>query len=164
MASFFDKVVIGINKGVNSVSESSKLIIEKANVNTSIKDAEKEKSILLQNLGTLIYNLHISQEITIEQCAGICGEIAMIDQKIMALQQQLQALEANKAQVVQTPQYMQSSQHTQTSVIQQTPQVQFEPQQETIETQNENKNICVCGFTNKPEAKFCAACGAKLEV
>lgn len=96
MAGFFDKVVVGLNKGVNTVSEGSKLIVEKANLNTQIKDTEREKNRLLQNMGTLVYNLHANGEIEIEQCIGMCTEISAMDQKIMALQQQLQALEMPK--------------------------------------------------------------------
>ena len=138
MAGFFDKVVEGLNKGVSTVSEGSKLIVEKANLNTQIKDIEREKGRLLQNMGTLIYNLHASGEIKIEQCIGMCNEVSAMDQKIVALQQQLQALEVPKTQPVQYAQTIIPSEPVANGVT------------------------CECGFVNKEGAKFCAKCGKQM--
>lgn len=138
MAGFFDKVVDGLNKGVSTVSEGSKLLVEKANLNTQIREVEREKSRLLQNMGTLVYNLHANGEIEIEQCTGMCNEVLTMDQKIVALQQQLQALEVPKTQTVQ---------YTQT-VMQTDPIV--------------NGVTCECGFVNKEGAKYCAKCGKQI--
>lgn len=98
MARFFDKVVLGLNKGVNTISEGSKIIVEKANLNACIREAEKEKSDLLQNMGALVYNLQVSGEIRIKQCEEICNEIPEIEKKIEAMQQKLQSLEMPKYQ------------------------------------------------------------------
>lgn len=138
MAGFFDKVVDGLNKGVSTVSEGSKLLVEKANLNTQIREVEREKSRLLQNMGTLVYNLHASEEIRVEQCAGMCNEVAAMEQKIIALQQQLQSLEVPKTTTVQ---------YAQTVV-----------QSDTIA----NGITCECGFVNKDGAKFCAKCGKQM--
>lgn len=138
MTGFFDKVVDGLNKGVSTVSEGSKLLVEKANLNTQIRDVEKEKFRLLQNLGTLVYNLHASGEINIEQCVGMCSEVSLMDQKILALQQQLQALEIPKTQ---------TAQYTQTII----------PPEPVG-----NGVVCECGFVNKEGAKFCAKCGKQM--
>lgn len=139
MAGFFDKVVEGLNKGVNTVSEGSKLIVEKANLNTQIKDTEREKNRLLQNMGTLVYNLQASGEISVEQCIGMCNEIAVKDRKIIELQGQLQALEAVKIQTVQ-----------------------YTTQTVAPTDINANGVICECGFINKEGSKFCAKCGKQV--
>lgn len=138
MAGFFDKVVEGLNKGVSTVSEGSKLLMEKANLNTQIKDVERDKNRLLQNMGTLVYNLHASGEIKIEQCVGMCSEVTAMDQKIIALQQQLQALEVPKTQPIQYAQTVVPS--------------------ETVA----NGATCECGFVNNEGAKFCAKCGKQM--
>lgn len=138
MAGFFDKVVEGLNKGVSTVSEGSKLLMEKANLNTQIKDVERDKNRLLQNMGTLVYNLHASGEIKIEQCVGMCSEVTAMDQKIIALQQQLQALEVPKTQPMQYAQTVAPS--------------------ETVA----NGAACECGFVNNVGAKFCAKCGKQM--
>lgn len=139
MAGFLDKVVVGINKGVNSVSEGSKLIVERANINTQIKETEKQKNILLQNMGALVYNLQVSGEIEIPHCTGMCSEITTLDQNILALQKQLQALETSKTPAPAT--------YTQTIAP-----------AEAIP----NGITCECGFINKEGAKFCAKCGKPM--
>lgn len=138
MAGFFDKVVEGLNKGVSTVSEGSKLLMEKANLNTQIKDVERDKNRLLQNMGTLVYNLHASGEIKIEQCVGMCSEVTAMDQKIIALQQQLQALEVPKTQPMQYAQTVVPSEPVANGVT------------------------CECGFANNEGAKFCAKCGKQI--
>ncbi len=48
MAGILDKMVVGINKGINIVSENSKLMVEKAQINTAVQDAENEKNIYIE--------------------------------------------------------------------------------------------------------------------
>lgn len=137
MADFFDKMLVGINKGVNTVSVGSKVLVEKAKLNTQIKDTEWEKNRLFQNIGTLVYNLHINGEVEIEQCAEMYSEVAAIDQKIEMLQRQLQALES--------------------------PQTQPTRYAQTIQPNTAANGVsCKCGFINKEGAKFCAKCGSAL--
>ena len=137
VAGFLDKVVVGLNKGVNAFSEGSKLLVEKATLNSQIQDTEKEKNKLLQSMGTLVFNLIVNGEIQLEQCNGMCTEIAAYNKKIGELQQQLQALDAAK---VQQPQYV-------------APEAQA-PQDGGIQ--------CQCGCINKAGAKFCSKCGQAL--
>ena len=138
MAGLFDKVVVGINKGLNAVSEGSKLVIEKAQINALISDKEKEISHLFNNIGMLVYNLQLKGEINIEQCTDMCNELTKVKGSISELQQQLRLLEAQK------------------------------PQTSTYDMQNENGQqandgvTCSCGYTNKVGAKFCANCGQSL--
>ena len=96
MASFLDKVVYGINKGVSTVSEGSKTLAEKAKLNLQIQEAEKEKNKMLQNIGTLIYNLHQSGEVQVEQSTGMCNEVTAFNQKIADLQEKLKTLDLAK--------------------------------------------------------------------
>lgn len=139
MAGFFDKVVEGLNRGVSTVSEGSKLLVEKANLNTKIKDVEKEKNLIIHNMGVLVYNLYANGAVKIEQCEGMCNEIAALDQKISSLQQQLQLLESGKTSV---------------------------PQYENVAATGaviENGVPCECGHINKEGSKFCAKCGKQLQ-
>ena len=137
MANFFDKVVVGLNQGINSVSESSKVFMEKAKLNTQIQDIEREKNSLLQNIGLLIYNLQVSGELTVEQCSGMCDEIKTADEQIAMLKKQIQTIEMQKGQ---TTSYNQG--FTNQSI--------------------ENGIRCECGNINKSGAKFCAKCGQPL--
>lgn len=138
MSGFFDKVVDGLNRGVSTVSENTKLFAEKANLSTQIKDIERDKLHLLKDIGTLVYNLHANGEIKIEQCLNMCDEVSAMEQRILELQERLKALETTKTQ---------SMQYTQTTVA-------VEPV--------ENGITCKCGFINKEGAKFCAKCGTQL--
>lgn len=133
MAGFFDKVVMGINKGVNTVSEGSKLIAEKAKLNLQLQDAEKEKAKLFQNIGMLVYNLQKNEEIHIEQAEAMLGEVDAVIEKADGIRAKLKALDAEKEQA-----------NTATAV----------PLQDGV--------VCSCGYTNGSDAKFCAKCGNKL--
>ena len=93
MASIFDKVIVGINQGLNSVSESSKNLVEKAKINTQLQDFERERNLLLQNIGTLVYNLQVSGELTVDKCSEMCYEVQKYNEQIASLQNQLKALE-----------------------------------------------------------------------
>lgn len=133
MAEFLDKMLVGINKGMNSVSEGSKNLMEKARLNTEIKDNEAKKAHIAQQLGLLAYNLQSKGDISIEQFQAMCDEITQYNSVIEKLKANLQALDIPKAPPA-------------------APQPQYQ-----------NGIVCGCGFTNKPDAKFCAKCGSKLE-
>lgn len=134
MAGFLDKVVVGINRGVNSVSEGSKTFVEKAKINTQIQDLEREKNQLLINMGNLVYNLQINGEINIPQCVGICEEITRFNSSIKEQQEKLTAIEAQRGGY-----YDEYNSAPQSGGVQ-----------------------CQCGFVNKPGAKFCSKCGSPL--
>ena len=133
MAGFFDKVVVGINKGVNSVSEGSKNLVEKAKLNVQIQELENQKNQILQNMGALVYNLKAEGTLEAPECDGMCQEITAINEKLAGLQDQIKALEAPKPQA---------------PVVPVTPAV--------------TGVTCTCGFQNKEGAKFCANCGTAL--
>lgn len=139
MAGIFDKMVVGINKSVNSVSEGSKTIVEKAKLKTQIQELEEEKRTLLNNMGGLVYNLQSEGHIHIEQCEGICREISNLNQNISNCQRQLELYDNMRNQ----------------------------PQQHIYQP-NDNAAYgggirCTCGYMNKDGARFCANCGKPLE-
>lgn len=96
MANFFDKLTSELNKGVASVSESSRLILEKANINTQIKNSHKEKTQLLEDIGTIVYNLYTRGKITIESCEAMFDSVTKIDERIDKLQERIEELETSK--------------------------------------------------------------------
>ena len=133
MAGFLDKVVVSINKGVNSVSDGSKTILEKAKINTQIQDIKKEQNQLYINLGKLIYNLQTRGDIKIEECSSICDEIGARDKKIKELEEAV-----NRMENLKSPNYS----------------TNYEPAA--------GGKKCVCGHINKPASKFCANCGKPI--
>ena len=139
MAGIFDKVVVGLNKGVSTVSEGSKLIIEKAKLNTQIQETEKQRAEIFRTMGNLIYNLQKNGEIHVEQCEKMCNEIGKIDQHLAELHKQLQMYESSRMQE------------------------QFYAPQSGIPPE-EGITCGQCGFVNSKAAKFCARCGKPLEI
>lgn len=138
MASIFDKVIVGINQGINSVSEGSKNLVEKAKLNTQLQDAENERNLVLQNIGTLVYNLHASGELSVESCKGMCYEVQRYNDQITALQNQLQNLERG-------------------------PQPAFNPT--FVDSMPPEGGVrCTCGYVNQIGAKFCAKCGQTINM
>ena len=96
MADFFDKMLVGINKGVNSVSEGSKNMMEKAKINTAISDAEKEKIRIADQLGIQAYTLRQNGVELPEALIPFCEQITVREQMIFDLRQRLANLEAVK--------------------------------------------------------------------
>lgn len=135
MADVFDRFLLGINKGVNTVSKNSKIMVERAKLNTMIKEKEDQKRDLINQLGTLAYNMQTSAEINIEQFKLICGEITRCGNEANDLRTEVQRLENQKA----TP--VQDSENS-------------APAEGGIK--------CSCGCVNKPGSKFCVECGTRL--
>lgn len=132
MANFFDKMVVGINKGVNSVSEGSKILVEKAKLSTQLQEYEKQKNQMLQNIGALVYNLQASGEIDIPQSKGMCDEVTALNEKIKDLEVKIRNLDANRTQ------------------------------NSYVNVQPSDGIVCSCGCVNVKDAKFCAGCGKPL--
>ncbi len=97
MASFLDNVVAGISQGINSVSEGSKNFVGKAKMNTQIQNLEREKNVIFQNIGALVYNLQTKGEVNIEQIGAMCEQIGALNNQIESLNSQIRMLEAQKA-------------------------------------------------------------------
>ncbi len=94
MADFFDKMLVGINKGVASVSEGSKNLMEKAKLNAAISDDEKEIRSLFEKLGQEAFGLFKAEEPLPESMAAICTEIQGKQDAIKEMQEKLAAMEA----------------------------------------------------------------------
>lgn len=137
MAGVFDKMVVGINRGISTVSENSKLMVEKAQINTAIQDAEKEREHIYRDMGELVYNLQINGDISIIQCQNMCHEILKLNNKISEFQIQIQNLNAQKKS--------------------------YQEQGENQTVNSSDYLRCECGFNNKKTAKFCAQCGKQIE-
>ena len=140
MAGMFDNFIGGITKGINSVSEGSKFVLNKAQLNSQISDIEKDVNKLLLNLGTLVYNLQMNGEINIEQCTDLCNQVTNAKNAISNIQQQINNMEVQRAQNNAPYNYAPTEQPAPIS----------------------GGVTCQCGCVNRPEAKFCAKCGQPL--
>ncbi len=136
MADFFDKVIVGINKGVNSVSEGSKNMVEKAKIHSAVSDAEKAKLKLMEQLGALTYAAQQSGMELPENLLAVCGQITAQNNQIQELQQRLADMEAAKAAA---------------TAASAAPAAPAGP-------------VCsACGAVGRPGGKFCAKCGGSLQ-
>lgn len=135
MADLFNKVLSGINKGVNSVSENSKLFVEKAKLNNTLKETENKKNTAAQQLGMTVYELQKAGEINIEQLNDKCAEIEKYNNEIEELNLQILNLQNTLGEK--------------------------KPAAESA-AENYNGIKCSCGYYNKEGAAFCAKCGSKL--
>ena len=136
MAGLLDKVVVGINKGVTTVSANSKAMVEKAKVKTAIGSLEKEQAQLVQQLGQKVFEMHENTgEIAIEEITHYFLEIRQRIEQIKHQNELLVQIEEEVNRITRnnnlSPAYQQSS-------------------------------GCACGQINPEGAKFCAGCGSKL--
>ena len=134
MAEFFDKVLVGFNKGVTSVKEGSKVMVEKAKINTSIRENETKKNQIIAQIGAMVYDLQSKGLINIEQIGDIYNAAAECDKNIEALKQQLAELETAETAANAAP-------------------------AEAVPAAVICKN---CGGENKNGARFCVKCGTPL--
>lgn len=135
MSDFLDGMLVKINKRVNQLGENSKLIMERAQVNTQINELQQQKAKLIQQLGTLAYNLQMRKEISVENFQEICDEITSYEEQIEQCNANLKNMERREAAV---------------------PEINNITVEDGIECTN-------CGFINRAESKFCAKCGNKLQ-
>lgn len=98
MAGFFDRVVVGLSKGITTVSEGSKVLVEKAKLNTKISELQKNKSKIFNEIGVLVYNLQKNGEIHVEQCSELIGQINSYDDEINVYRRQIEELKAQQTQ------------------------------------------------------------------
>lgn len=137
MSDFLDKILVGINKGVNDMKENSKFLMEKAKLNTDLKELEDNHHYLLLNLGSFIYNkIRDSKDIDIEELLPTFREIQSCVDKINLYKLQIKQIEEEK----------QSNAPVFSANVTNTPSI-----------------VCKCGFANNHNSKFCRQCGNSLQ-
>jgi len=134
MADIFDKIVVGINKGVTSVGANSKAMVKRAKIKTAIEGIESERVQLVQLLGQKVYDICVATgEISTDEVRGF---VAQIQQRVEHIAQQEEQLRLVDEEVSAAT----------GSVASAAPVGAF----------------CSCGHTNQAVAKFCAKCGNHL--
>lgn len=119
--------------------------MEKTRAQSDLANLEKQRTALIQNLGTLVYNLHASEVISIEQCSDIYNEIVRCDQMKIEIEAYLQQLEMQRIQQQQ---------------MNRNPYGYYggAPQQPV------NGVFCrACGAKNSEASKFCSGCGSPMQ-
>jgi hypothetical protein len=106
MADIFDKIAGGINRGVTLVGANSKALVEKAKINSAIKNLKDEKKQLTELLGMKIYEIYTSgKEIANEDIAGIAGEITKRIELATAQEEKLKQLDVELSTAGRSKEY-----------------------------------------------------------
>ena len=144
MASFLDKIVVGVNKGVTTVGANSKALVEKAKINTAIGSLEKQRSQILQNLGQKIFDEHqkTGEIASDDVVANFISEINRCNATIAQQHEQIKLIDEEVKRA--TDAVVQAS-------------------AERVPTQAISEGACSCGYVNPPNYKFCAGCGKVAE-
>lgn len=135
MKQFFEKLSRWIGESFNVIRAYSRNILERVNINSKIKNIDNEKNRILQNIGTIVYNLHMNGEIELESCNAMFDEVSNIDKQIISLQKRVEEIESDDVII---------------------------PASQNEQGIPDNGIVCECGHANKEEAKFCAFCGKEL--
>lgn len=96
MSDFFEKVLTGITGGAKAVSDSLTYLLKKTRIKKQIKDTQYKKMQMLRNMGELVYNLHMSGELSVEECVPMCDKITSYSEMIKELQTKAQEIEEMK--------------------------------------------------------------------
>ena len=137
MADFLNKMKAGLYKGLDTVSTSSKNMLEKNKLNGDIKTMEEEKKQLFEILGNKLYEYYKetnSASIPEEEIIPICGEIYDRTVKVLECKRRIEELDAEKVHPAPAP----------------------APVPPSVPAPGK---VCSCGQQNAADAKFCVSCG-----
>ena len=96
MANFFDRVVYEVNKGVSSVTESSKELLEKSRLDGAINECKEQKLKIAQEIGVKIYNMYMTGEEVPDAVKTDCDGITQKINEIKAHKRRLDEIRAQE--------------------------------------------------------------------
>lgn len=134
MADFIDKMKMGLNKGVATISTGSKTMVEKTKVNSIVNNLESEKRRIYEAMGYRVWEFSKTNPETdfpAIDMVSFCNEIEQRNTQIEEQKKKLAELESEMNKVLGT-----------------------QPSSGQV--------ICDCGYANIAGSKFCAKCGNKL--
>ncbi|MBQ3124195.1 MAG: hypothetical protein IJC09_02070 [Clostridia bacterium] len=96
MSDFFEKVLTGITGVMRTVADSLTYLLRKTRIKKQIKDTQYKKMQMLRNLGELVYSLHMSGDLSVDECAPMCDKITSYGEEIKELQSKAKEIEEQK--------------------------------------------------------------------
>lgn len=135
MADIFDKMKMGLNKGVATISTGSKTVVEKTKINSIINNLEADKKHLCETMGLKIFEFckeNPESDYPCTEMSAFCDEIKLHNEQIELQKRKLAELDAEMSRVLGT-------------------------------SSSAEQVVCSCGYSNIVGSKFCAKCGAKIE-
>lgn len=168
----FDKTFKNISKGMNTVQIKAKMALEKRGIKSQISELENQRNILLQELGSIVYEM-LKNNSPLDE-SKLKSKFDMI--------QNTELLIANKQESLKELDFEEQRLIYGKIVVGKCTKcgaLLFEeekfcgkcgfPINETVSSSNtdfteENQSLCPnCGTRFNPEDKFCSKCGFKLK-
>lgn len=135
MADIFDKMKMGLNKGVATISTGSKTVVEKTKINSIISNLENDKKRQCEAMGMKIFEFYAQNPDTDfpnSEMVDFYNSLQLHNQQIEDQKRKLAELDAEMNRVLGT-------------------------------SNSVGQVICSCGYANIAGSKFCAKCGAKID-
>jgi hypothetical protein len=134
MADFLDRIKGGIDRGVTALSVRSRQMVEVSRLLSQRRAVEGEMKKALEELGHLVYRLHVDGRLEAEagRIRGRCEALARREQHIGAIDEQIRAAQA-RAQEALSPRPVTTT------------------------------GSCACGVALQEAARFCGQCGRPVE-
>lgn len=135
MADFIDKMKVGFNKGVATISTGSKTMVEKTKINSVINNLEADKKRLCESIGFTLLEFckqNPETDFPYGEMVSFCDKMAQYNQEIDVQKIKLAELDAEMNRVLGA-------------------------------TNSAEQVFCGCGYANVVGSRFCAKCGSKLE-
>lgn len=134
MADIFDKMKMGLNKGVATISTGSKTVVEKTKINSIINNLEADKKRLFETMGQKLFEFceaNPESDYPNTEMVAFYSEIKLRNEQIELQKRKFAELDAEMSRVLGTPNSV-------------------------------GQVVCNCGYSNIAGSKFCAKCGAKI--
>lgn len=172
MADFLNKFKKTLDKGVNTVSIKSNILMEvnrvKSSINALNQDVQKQKN----DLSDLFYKMYLQGSINIEACKTFCLKIQELEAEIKIKENEIEDIRQKEELLLQEASKKREIKEEVHFPI--TPQVSPVSQSESIkiskevieeekEAEENNKKVCSCGQVIDAGAKFCSGCGMKID-
>ncbi|HEV2352243.1 MAG TPA: zinc ribbon domain-containing protein [Terriglobia bacterium] len=103
MGNFFDKVKQGVGKGVTTVSVKSKEMLETSKLKSQIADIQKQKREALEELGNIVYIMHLKSAFDEERLHIKSASIAALEEQIRAKEAELAETHAKAQEALGRP-------------------------------------------------------------
>lgn len=103
MADFFDKVKQGVGKGVTTVSVKSKEMLESSKLKSQIAEIQKQKREALEELGNIVYTMHLKDAFDEERLRTKSAAIASLDEQIKQKENELAETHAKAQEALGKP-------------------------------------------------------------
>jgi len=103
MADFFDRMKQGVGKGVTTVSVKSKEMLEVSKLTSQIADIQKRKKESLEELGNIVYTMHLKSAFDEERLRSKSAAIAALDEQIKQKESELTEIHAKAQEALGKP-------------------------------------------------------------